>query len=338
MAQPIFNIIFIPGTVNYQTPALVSLLINTSYSFRLVGNALDNNEANLLKNIAHCSNRLAFQNFESDSIIPHGTLLDILFNSETHKLFCFCDSDLFLFKPIIKSPNQLLNGSDIFSSGGRIENDNQAQYAGFRGGATTISPDGNIPLAMSFFAVYKRDSLRTIMQKYKVGFEQYRSQLQIPAAVLKYINSQQLSFEMFDTGKLLSVLYHKEGLQNKYASFKNMVHLGGMSGRYLQHLDLQKVQVVSDDCLKQDNLENQHNFHIRSDYEVALKRLYGKYFYLYLNYLIGKSQNPVLKVDSNQINFTINELKTQIELIFETAKNNSDLRKILQLIKEEIDE
>jgi len=332
MVQPIFNIIYIPGTVDYQTPALISLLLNTDYSFRLVGNALKIKEANLLSEIAQCSNRLSYLNFESDEIIPHGTLLDILFFSEKHKLFCFCDSDLFLFKPINKTPKQLIGNNDVFSSGGRIENDNQAQYAGFRGGATTISPDGKIPLAMSFFSIYKRKPLRKIIKKYKVGFEQYRSNIQIPNDVLSYLNSQQLSFDMFDTGKLLSVLFYKEGLLNSYAPFKNMIHLGGMSGRYLQNIDLQEIQEITDKQLNQSDKVSEQGLHFRNENEVTLKRLYGKYFYIFLNHLIGKSKEPELKIKPGNVKSTIIELQLQIKQLFNIAKNNTTTYKILKLI------
>ncbi|MFK8012619.1 MAG: hypothetical protein AB8B80_11295 [Marinicellaceae bacterium] len=337
MKEPIFNIIYIPGTVDYQSLALVSLLLNSNYSFRLVGNALCDKEASLLNAIADCSDRLSYINFKSDFIIPHGTLLDLLFQKEESKNFCFCDSDLFLFNPISASLESLIDGGHVFSSAGRIENDNQAVYAGFKGGATTISPDGKIPLATSFFCIYRYEELKKTMYKYHIGFEQYRQLIQIPKAVQDRLKPLKLDFDMFDTGKLLSVMYHIEGFKNIHADIEGLVHLGGMSGRYLQDINMQVAQEYDDSVLDMSDQKNtitKEKYKSRNAYEISLKRLYGKYFYTYLHYLIGKSKKPVLKITNPLIKSTIIQLMHNIESIIKESLKNPELTLIIKKIKE----
>lgn len=333
MKEPVFNIIYIPDTVAYQSVALVSLLLNSAFSFRLVGNSLCEDEARLLESIANCSDRLSFVNFESDFIIPHGTLLDLLFHSEDHPLFCFCDSDIFLFNSLSTSPAKLIGNHHVFSSAGRIENDGGAVYTGFKGGATTVSPDLKIPLATSFFCVYKRDELGLMMDQYKVGFEQYRNVNQVPSDAQQKLSELGLDFTMFDTGKLLSVLLHCEGKRGRYQEIDGLIHIGGMSGRYLQNIQVNEAQEVvekqSDVVIKGD-----HKIKQRSKSEMSLKKLYGKYFYIYLHHLIGKGVKPQLKVTDDNISTTISGIEKNIEKVMLDAQVFPELRRIIDLLKE----
>ncbi|GAA4825209.1 hypothetical protein GCM10011365_05520 [Marinicella pacifica] len=331
---PQFNIIFIPGTVSYQSIALISMLQNTDLNFRLVGNSLNQNEAKLLEQISECSNRLTYANFESDQIIPHGTLLDLLFISENNKYFCFCDSDLFLFKPL--SQKQLLRymrKAVVFSSGGRIENEDEAIYAGFKGGATTKSPDGKIDLATSFFCIYSREHLKRTLLKYKVGFEQYRLDSQIPDKAKKIIDAYEIEYEMFDTGKLLSVLYHYERYKKSFDELDGLVHIGGMSGRYLQKLDITSSVVLDDSELPSKNRDNGNKYNFRNEYEKNLKRHYGKYFYCYLNHIIGKGAKPTINTNDKRIKKTIKRLESEISYVWEQAQLFHETKKIAAIIK-----
>jgi hypothetical protein len=331
---PQFNIIFIPGTVNYQSIALISMLQNTDLNFRLVGNSLNHNEAKLLELISECSDRLTYVNFESNQIIPHGTLLDLLFISENNKYFCFCDSDLFLFKPLSqKSILKYMNNAMVFSSGGRIENEGEAVYAGFKGGATTKSPDGKIDLATSFFCVYRRKQLKNILLKYKVGFEQYRLESQIPDKAKLLVKTNGLEYEMFDTGKLLSVLYHYEGYNKSFEEIDGLTHIGGMSGRYLQNLDITSPVILDDSELPSKKRTHDNEYNYRNEYEKNLKRHYGKYFYCYLNYLIGKGAKPIINTNDERIESTINQLESKINSAWKRAQQNQETKKIAAIIK-----
>ena len=333
MNSPVFNILYIPDTVDYQSIALVSLLYHSDLRFRLVGNALKPQEAELLQAIANCSDRLEFCHFESDHIIPHGTLLDLLFQYEDAPYFCFADSDIFLFNPLTFDPEIFLRDADVFSAGGRIENDNEAIYAGFKGGATTVSEDGAIALATTFFCAYRRNSLQTLLQHYDVGFEQFRSPQQIPEQVLKLLQQHNIQFEMFDTGKLLGVLYHFNHYKKNHQHIEGLIHLGGMSGRYLQQLDLSQSLVFSDDELEDPESAQAQQFNIRNAYEISLKKLYGKYFYTFLHYVIGKGEKPEVKTQNDKIQQTIQSIENNILQVVEQASQQPDLNDILQLLK-----
>ena len=331
---PHFNVIFIPGTVDYQSIALISLLLNSDLNFRLVGNSLNQNEASLLKQISDCSERLSCINFESDHIIPHGTLLDLMLLSEVDEFYTFCDSDLFLFSELKQS--QLINyigDSAVFSSGGRIENQDNAVYAGFKGGATTVSPDGKIELATSFFCIYRRQPLIQLLDTYQVGFEQYRTVSQIPAKAMQVVENMDLVFEMFDTGKLISVLLHELGYKKRYQELEGLAHIGGMSGRYLQKLDMTVSSIeISEEELPEYQLSHTDQFQVRNEYEKSLKRLYGKYFYSFLNHQIGQGPKPILKADNQRIINTVKKLEAAIEKIISRVDEDQACRQIWSLI------
>lgn len=294
---------------------------------------MGNEEESLLDKISQTSDRLSFENYKSDQIIPHGTLLDLIFKSNKSPYFSFCDSDIFLFYKLqVKKIFKLLNGSDVFSTGGRIENLDDAVYAGFKGGATTISPDGKIDLATSFFCSYKRKPLEKIMKKYKVGFEQYRYESQIPSEALAVVKELKLDYEMFDTGKLLSVLYHYEGYKKVFNEIEGLIHVGGMSGRYLQKIDLKEVNTLTDDDLELATRTNNNSYQTRNSYEVSLKKYYGKYFYMYLNHLVAGTCKPISASNDSRIKATITKLESNINKVMFEAKNDAVCKKILTLV------
>ncbi|WP_395373947.1 hypothetical protein [Marinicella sp. W31] len=336
MSDEIFNIIYIPQTVDYQSLALLSLLQNTDYSFRLIGNALDAKEYALMQAICDQSDRLECMNFESQHIIPHGTIVNMLHGMETSPLLCFMDSDVFIFEALQQSPAELIGKHHVFSSGGRIENDAEAIYAGFRGGAGTISPDGRIPLATTFFCIYQQQALQTCLQKYSVGFEQYRLWEQIPSAAQTIIQQQQLDFDMFDTSKLLSVLLHEMGYSKKYQPIDGLVHIGGMSGRYLQDMNLNEAVLIHDKdvpTIDQSLSTDEQGHQVRTERDIAVKRLLGRYFYIYLNHLIGKSNKPQIVSDDAHINTTVQSLESNMAAVFEQALHDPTQSAIINLIK-----
>jgi len=332
---PQFNVIFIPGTVDFQSIALMSLLLNSDLKFRLVGNSLNQKEAALLAQISECSDRLSWVNFESKHIIPHGTLVDLLLLSESDGYFAFCDSDLFLFNTLEQQHIKTLMGdAAVFSSGGRIENQDDVTYAGFKGGATTVSPDGLIDLATSFFCLYQRRALEQVRSDYHVGFEQYRKRSQIPSNALAVVERLGLEYDMFDTGKLISVLLHEMGEQKVYAELPGLVHIGGMSGRYLQELDLacDSVVITEQDLPAFENTQVDQ-FQRRNEYEKSLKRFYGKYFYIFLKHLIGGAPKPTLQATDERIINTVKTLETSINGVIKQAQLDRACARIWQLVK-----
>jgi hypothetical protein len=106
-----------------------------------------------------------------------------------------------------------------------------------------------------------------------------------------------------------------------------------MSGRYLQNLDLQQEVVFDEAMLGAFDVRDQsQKQRTRSQFEINLKRFYGKYFYLYLNSLIGKAVKPRLAVDIKEVTSLIAELEQQISHTIAQAKQSPDTQRILQLI------
>ena len=321
--------------MDYQALALMSLLLNTDFNFKLIGNGLDQQEASLLKQISMVSDRLVFINYESNNIIPHGSLVEMLFFAESAELFSFCDSDLFMFEQL-QTDQILKHMSDhqVFSSGGRIENEDDAIYAGFKGGATTVSPDGQIDLATSFFCVYQRQFLQQTMDQYGVGFEQYRFAEQIPAAAMAEVTALNLTFDMFDTGKLLSVLMHQQGGHKYFTEIPGLTHIGGMSGRYLQKLDMNaKTITLSDDDLPDFENTRVNQFQQRNEYEKSLKRFYGRYFYSFLKHQIGAGPEPILAAKDERIIRTVHSLESSIKQVIDESQQDPACRAIWQLVQ-----
>jgi len=114
--KPVFNIIFVPGTVRYLRLAVASLLHFSGYSFRLVANGLGEAERRLLADYCDSSPRLEYFDYPVGRMLDHGTMLNVLFQREASPWFAMADSDIFAVAPFEAGLESALEECDIFSS------------------------------------------------------------------------------------------------------------------------------------------------------------------------------------------------------------------------------
>ena len=227
-----FNIIFVPGGVRYLRLAILSLLKYSTYRFRLVGNGLKRDELKLLKDFCGSSDRLEFYAYPTGAALPHGTLLTLLARRESGDYFCFMDPDIFASGPYQVELEAQLQDCDVFSSCYHLGLDPNERLSCFRG-RSLQTPTG-LPLATTFFCVYRQAPLRRLMCETGVGFERCIYPEHCPDHVAEILQGMEMpNVRRCDTAKLLNVLCHAYRLRLKYHPLGDLTHIGGLADCFM---------------------------------------------------------------------------------------------------------
>ena len=222
------HVVFTPGTVSLLKYGLLSFLKYSNLRLRVISNGLE--EAELAQVAALCerSKRLTCRRFPTAKIVPHGTILQSLFQECDEPHFCFMDSDIFALEELDDPLHRAASGCDIFSSCSNARRDPAKQGVGL-GGLATISPSG-MPVAASFFAIYDTRRTRALMASHGVTFERYLGPEQLPPAVRdRFQEADRAEGQVYDTGKALSLLASYVGYRVEHRHLDELLHLGRMS-------------------------------------------------------------------------------------------------------------
>ena len=222
------HVVFTPGTVDLLKYALLSFLKHSSLRLRAVGNGLEDDEFSRLEAVSTLSERLTPVRFASVAMVPHGTILQALFQESKEPLFGFMDSDIFALDELDRPLEEARRGCQIFSSCSNARRDPNQRGVGL-GGLATVSPSGR-NVAASFFSIYEAEPTRRLMEEYGVGFERYLTPDDLPESVRSRFATEDLApGQVYDTGKALSLLASCIGLRVEYQNLPELLHLGRMS-------------------------------------------------------------------------------------------------------------
>lgn len=225
-----FNIIFVPKTVQYLTLAVLSLLRNSSYCYRLVSNGLDTSENRLLEEFCQKHDRLEYFYYPVNGILDHGTMLNLLFEREDSPYFCFADSDIFAVGRFEEDLEKQLQQCDVLSSCLPLGMGPEDVFTGFSGRCLK-TPNG-LPLAPTFFSIYRKEKFKRIISETKIGFEIYHPTRFLPEVVKNMGLSHHLQgIRRIDTGKLLNIVAVRYNIRFLHHEFANLVHIGGISSK-----------------------------------------------------------------------------------------------------------
>ena len=315
-----FHIIFVPGTQRYLRLAVLSLLKHSPYRYRLVANGLDDEELRSLGAFCETSERLEFCPFPTGSVLPHGHLLSLLQGRESASHFCFLDSDIFAAASFADELEEHLTDCDIFSSCDLMWMDSNRIATG--GSGSCRQTTNGIPLATSFFAVYRNKPLRQLIQDHRVGFEVYDRPEHFSRPLQYRLRELGLSTTSgLDTGKLLSVLAHDDGLRQKYHSLESLIHIGSITrgltrqgwGRERLTKMFRRPFVLRDDDLKIPLLDRRRlrRSHSTSGDEGLQERVrhanrwrrrrVSLFFALFLQSLMDGTPEPILGLEPSDL-------------------------------------
>jgi len=254
-----FYIIYTSESFSKLKLAINSLLNFTQYQYVLVCNGLSSAQANEIEYFSKCSTQLGFIDLPGNVTIPHGTALTHLFNTSDEDYFCFMDSDIFAFSDFTEELENKIKQFDVVSSGKPIEWHEKKSVNGYRGHCS-ISPSGK-NIAMTYFSVYKRNSITSLLEKYAISLERYMRKSQVPLSVQTLLSEKDQHTWKFNTAKLLNILQAYNGYKLHYQEFNGLVHLGGVS-RYSEHsIHGTRKTINPKNYQALDRVKSRHFFH-----------------------------------------------------------------------------
>jgi len=313
-----FNIVYTPGTVRYLKIALFSLMDRSDFRFRLVGNGLGQQEARELRALAATDSRLEVFFFSSPQMLPHGVVLSLLFRRfDDGAYFAFCDPDIFAVGPFQEHVLRALARGDVFSSCYHVGLKGEVVEGGFVG--RCLYGPRRLPLATTFFAVYRRAAVERVWRAWGIGFERYLFAEYVPEHVKQALEHTGLFLPPFDTGKLLNVLMNLEGLRLYYEDLAGLCHIGGIC-RALEprrdwriQLRVEPLRLFARRCVITDRrlrrlqrlYEQAGGRPGRRSAEaarlLALRTCIAEYFAAYLKHLVDGAPAPVMRLHQRKL-------------------------------------
>ena len=213
--------------MRYLRLAVASLLHFSGYSFRLVANGLDAAERRLLENYCDSSPRLEYFDYPVSRMLDHGTMLNVLFQREASPWFAMADSDIFAVAPFETGLESALEECDVFSSCLPLSMPPGMELSGFSG--RCLKTPAGLPLAPTYFSLYRTGPFRRIISENRIGFEVYHPRRFLPPLPPALRTDDLLQARRLDTAKLLNVVASGYGVRFRHGELDALVHIGGIS-------------------------------------------------------------------------------------------------------------
>jgi len=203
-------------------------------SVTLVANGFNSDQINALNRYAEKHEYIRVLDIPTRRVLSHGQALNFAFQQSKGDLFCFADHDIFPTAPIAETIHCALKESDVVCFGDRPEN-LMANYKGFS--ASSLYTQSGVPLATSFFSIYRRSAVSQVETSFSVGFEQYFRKQQLPDLLARHPDIEKLKEPfLIDTGKAMSVALNHLGRRIKHSNFEHVCHLS--SSTFLHQMSL----------------------------------------------------------------------------------------------------
>ncbi len=230
----IFNVIFVPGSVQLLSPLMLSFLdTGPGYSIRLVSNGCNTKEDETLRAISKKNQRFQFHKIATKRMLDHGAALTILQQMEASSVFAFMDSDIFATGDFLTELNwQPAQSAAMFSCPpvwGSQELTELPEGFGVLSGVYNRLHDG-FCVGSSYFAMYDNQLLSDVMESTGIRFKKYFWK-QLPQALQDELAGAGKQMILYDTGKLITILLQlRSGLPVQFRHCRYLEHIGGVSG------------------------------------------------------------------------------------------------------------
>lgn len=312
-----FYVIVTPGSLKFLEFALWSLHVRHDINIILVPNGLsvkENTNLKLFCNQIHCE----YQSLETSHVLSHGAALNLLIKKHTKALFCFCDSDIISLDPIANDIN-IGDNLKAISSCDAMFWDNQ-KVEGVLGRCNRW-PDGSINLS-SFFCIYHTETLKSLINKYKVDFDNKRFNQVNSNKIRQTLHKKGIDSKSrkLDTGKLITAALEADNHQFSHIEIPSLLHIGGMSSWMLNgdkklihenyHLTDKDLYELADESswLFNQNAyrdENNKNFYLRRQQRLAAAR----YCFQLISHYVDNTPKPIYSLSDANLISKINHIE-----------------------------
>lgn len=254
--------------------------------------------------------------------LSHGQALNYAFERSQDELFCFADHDIFPTQGLKQDIQSSLEQFDVVCLGDRPENI-EAEYKGFA--ASAIETPSGIPLATSFFSIFKRSTIEQAKARYNVGFEQYFRISQIPPVFTNYKDIKTLEEPfLIDTCKILSLALYKMGNKINHLASNKVCHFGGLTGAINRYIDNGKpiLKTIKAPILPYNSelISHYEKYKIRHPKVLELKRSISDYALQLIVAIQNNTSIPQFETEDEIIQSTIVKIRSDTQNLFNLYK------------------
>ena len=228
-----FNVVFMPGTAKRLLPFSLSLLQSPGIRVRLVANACEPGERELLRSAADLDDRLCEHVLPGRHPIEHGEALNHLFQSHPEPHFAFIDSDVIASGDFMASLWPLGPGrAAVFAASAVWMTDEEGigspRISVLSAGRRRLH-DGTF-VGNTYCAIYDRAAVEPAWRAAPRGFAVQLSR-RLPRELKASLAARGWSFRAYDTARLINLQLLLAGFELDDRRVPELHHVGGVSIR-----------------------------------------------------------------------------------------------------------
>lgn len=221
-----FYIIITPGSLKFLEFALWSLQSRQDLKITLVANGLNKEEDTELK--LFCDQiQCDYISLNTNRVYSHGASLNALISQHDETWFCFCDSDILSLDPKANDIQIAHQYKALSACDAMFWDDNEVKGVL---GRCNRWPDGS-PNLSSFFCIYHTETIKYLMHKYKINFDNTEYSQITSDTISQILNQKGLdkNRHKLDTGKVITAALEMDNHLFSHIEIPSLLHIGGMS-------------------------------------------------------------------------------------------------------------
>jgi hypothetical protein len=233
MTDMTFHVVFTPRTFDRLAPFTRTLVDDPAAAVRVVANCCDADEIERMRRFAAAHVRVdddvVVINDPSRAMVPHGEVLDTLFERSAERDFAFVDSDVFARAGFVGEIRRRRRDHALVTTGDVAWADDDRLPAGSIDlvGRHAIGHDG-FHYGSSYVACYDRGAVEEVRARHGTTFRTAVHE-QLPAAIRGRLADLGRTFRRYDTAKVLNLLLVADGHRIEHFTHPALFHLGGIS-------------------------------------------------------------------------------------------------------------
>lgn len=227
----IFNIVLTGNTFWHLRYFVCSIIEQSDARVRLILNACTPGSTSEIEDFARSHADRVVEVFEASStaMIAHGVCLDAVRGSrDDGPLFCLIDPDIKARTPFLGEFRELLSTFDAVTSGKEVWTDDNVVPVGALGvGGRHFYDSRGFVLGSPHFAMYRRAALDDTCARWGIGLGSAGPELS-DAARARMADAGH-AYAVYDTGKIVNILFQLDGHTLCHFDHPELVHIGGLS-------------------------------------------------------------------------------------------------------------
>lgn len=228
MTDLTLHVVFTPRTFERLVPLTRTLLADPAAMVRIAANGCDPNEIERMRVFAAETDRVEVVD-AGPAMLPHGEVLDLLFDRSGESHFAFADSDVFARGPFVGEIVRRRIDHAVVTTGDVAWADDDRLPVGAIDlvGRHAIGHDG-FHYGSSYVACYDRSAVSEARARYGATFRTAVHE-RLDPVIQRRLTAFGRTFRRYDTAKVLNLLLAADGHRIEHFAHPALFHLGGIS-------------------------------------------------------------------------------------------------------------